>query len=100
MLWKLWAKSNGEHKYVRTPDSVGEEQLALFLFSHPADESNTRIIGKSSARRNIFGAGTMSGSEIKASLRINLMELKKYFLKAVLGQFEKTVVVIGLFLNQ
>ena len=64
MLWKLWAKSNGEHKYVRTPDSVGEEQLALFLFSHPADESNARIIGKlMSARRNIFfGAGTMCGS--------------------------------------
>lgn len=63
MLWKLWAKSNGKLKYVRTPDTVGEEQLAVFLFAHPADESNARIIGKlMSVRKNIFfGAGTISG---------------------------------------
>jgi hypothetical protein len=64
MFWKLWAKTNGELKYVRTPDTVGDEQLALFLFSHPADEPNARVLGKLvAARRNIlFGVGTMGGS--------------------------------------
>jgi len=64
MFWKLWAKTNGELKYVRTPDAVGDEQLALFLISHPEDEPNARVLGKVvPAKRNIlFGAGTMGGS--------------------------------------
>jgi hypothetical protein len=64
MFWKLWAKSNGKHKYVRTPDTIGDEKLAFFLISHPEDEPNARVLGKVvPAKRNIlFGAGTMGGS--------------------------------------
>jgi hypothetical protein len=64
MFWKLWAKTNGEMKYVRTPDPVGDEQFAMFLFSHPNDEANARVLRNVSAgKRNLlFGVGTMNGS--------------------------------------
>ena len=63
MLWKLWVKTNGKAKYVRTPDPVGDEKLAFFMFSHPRDEANARVLQKIlSVRTNLlFGAGTMGG---------------------------------------
>jgi hypothetical protein len=64
MLWKLWAKTNGELKFVRTPDPVGGEQLAFFLFSHLSDEANARVLKKilSVKVNHLLGVGTMNGN--------------------------------------
>jgi len=64
MLWKLWAKTNGELKFVRTPDPVGGEQLAFFLFSHPSDEANARVLKKllSVKMNHLLGVGSMNGN--------------------------------------
>jgi hypothetical protein len=84
MLWKLWAKTNGEQKFVRTPDPVSDEQLALFLFSHPADEPNARVLGKvASAKRNIlFGAGTMGGSRDQRFITDQYAQTKEILLES------------------
>jgi hypothetical protein len=44
MLWKIWARTMGQRKYVRTPERVLDPGFAIYLFSHETDEANARLI--------------------------------------------------------
>ena len=84
MFWKLWAKTKGELKYVRTPDPIGDEQLALFLFSHPKDEPNARVLRKVLGGKTnlLFGAGTMKGSFVEGFVTEKYTDVEGLLLKS------------------
>jgi hypothetical protein len=44
MLWKIWARTGGQRKYVRTPETILDPGFAIFLFPGALDEANARLV--------------------------------------------------------